>query len=290
MRNANPSLPQRSLLAGGNALKIGLFGANCSSGRAVTKVPERWSGTWTDNLRLAKMADEAGIDFLLPIGRWKGYGGDTGYQEATLETVTWATGLLAATKNITVFGTVHAPLFHPIIAAKQMVTADHVGEGRFGLNIVVGWNEGEFEMFGVQQREHATRYEYAQEWIDAIKMMWSERNDFDFDGKFIKLKNVRAKPELLALCQQVFGLPSTFGHNWDALADSVEDFSWRPAPGYVVLVRHGGAFARSSPENFATALEILAAAATYWAGKRRVFVALLDDDTRGARKFRALPR
>ena len=85
---ANSSLPQRSLLAGGNALKIGLFGANCSSGRAVTKVPERWSGTWADNLRLARIADEAGIDFLLPIGRWKGYGGDTGYQEATLETVT----------------------------------------------------------------------------------------------------------------------------------------------------------------------------------------------------------
>ena len=63
--------------------------------------------------------------------------------------MTWASGLLAATKRITVFGTVHAPLFHPIIAAKQMVTADHIGEGRFGLNIVVGWNEGEFEMFGV---------------------------------------------------------------------------------------------------------------------------------------------
>ena len=52
------------------------------------------------------------------------------------------------------FGTVHAPLFHPIIAAKQMVTADHIGDGRFGLNIVGGWNEGEFEMFGVEQREH----------------------------------------------------------------------------------------------------------------------------------------
>ena len=192
---ANSPLPQRSLLAGGHKLKIGLFGANCSSGRAGTKVPERWSGTWDDNLRLAKMADEAGVDFLLPIGRWKGYGGDTGYQEATLETVTWACGLLQATKRITVFGTVHAPLFHPIIAAKQMVTADHIGEGRFGLNIVVGWNEGEFEMFGVEQRAHAMRYEFAQEWIDAIKLMWSDRDEFDFDGQFIKLKNVRAKPK-----------------------------------------------------------------------------------------------
>ncbi len=63
---------------------------------------------------------------------------------------------------ITVFGTVHAPLFHPLIAAKEMVTADHVGEGRFGLNIVVGWNEDEFEMFGVEQRDHENRYAYAQ--------------------------------------------------------------------------------------------------------------------------------
>ncbi len=141
------------------------------------------------------MADEAGIDFMLPIGRWKGYGGDTNFHGTTLETVTWAVGLLGATQRITVFGTVHAPLFHPLIAAKEFVTADHIGEGRFGINLVVGWNEGEFEMFGVEQREHATRYEYAQEWIDAIKLMWSARDDFDFDGAFIKLKNVHAKPK-----------------------------------------------------------------------------------------------
>jgi hypothetical protein len=179
----------------GNRLKLGLFGANCSSGRAVTKVPERWSGTWPDNLRLARTADAAGIDFLLPIGRWKGYGGETDYQGATLETITWATALLAATRRITCFGTVHAPLFHPIIAAKEMVTADQIGEGRFGLNIVVGWNEDEFEMFGVAQRDHDARYDYAQEWIDAIKLIWSEREDFDFAGRYINLKGVRAKPK-----------------------------------------------------------------------------------------------
>jgi alkanesulfonate monooxygenase SsuD/methylene tetrahydromethanopterin reductase-like flavin-dependent oxidoreductase (luciferase family) len=141
------------------------------------------------------MADDAGIDFMLPIGRWKGYGGDTDMHGESLETITWATGLLANTSRITVFGTVHAPLFHPIIAAKQCVTADHVGRGRFGLNIVAGWNEGEFEMFGVQQREHEQRYAYAQEWIDAIKKAWGPEEDFDFDGEHIKLKKVRAKPK-----------------------------------------------------------------------------------------------
>ena len=128
-----PTRHDRVAMHNANTLKIGLFGANCSSGRAVTMIAERWSGSWPDNLKLAKMADEAGIDFLLPIGRWKGYGGDTDYQGATLETLTWASGLLASTRRITVFGTVHAPLFNPVIAAKEMVTADHIGEGRFGL-------------------------------------------------------------------------------------------------------------------------------------------------------------
>jgi FMNH2-dependent dimethyl sulfone monooxygenase len=189
------TLRNRMAMYGNNRLQIGLFGANCSSGRAVTLVPERWSGNWPDNRRLARMADEAGIDFLLPIGRWKGYGGDTDYQGATLETITWASGLLASTSRITVFGTVHAPLFNPVIAAKEMVTADQIGEGRFGLNIVVGWNEGEFEMFGVKQRDHEQRYDYAQEWIDVIKMIWSDRQDFDFDGTYLKLKGIRGKPK-----------------------------------------------------------------------------------------------
>lgn len=190
------SLADRMAMNGANALNIGLFGANCSSGRAVTMVEERWSGNWEDNLALALMADEAGIDFLLPIGRWKGYGGETDYQGATLETITWATGLLAQTKRITVFGTVHAPLFNPVIAAKQVVTADHVGRGRFGLNIVCGWNEGEFDMFGVRQRNHEGRYDHAQEWIDVIRRMWSDPDEiFDFKGDYLDMKGIRAKPK-----------------------------------------------------------------------------------------------
>src|SRR6202163_2946254 len=169
----------RIAMYNGNALKIGIFGANCSSGRSATKVPERWSASWSDCLRLARMADDAGIDFMLPIGRWKGYGGETDFHGSTLETLTRGARLLAATSRITVFGTVHAPLFNPIIAAKEFVTVDHIGEGRFGLNLVVGWNEGEFEMFGVKQRDHESRYEFGQEWIDAVKLAWSPQEDFN---------------------------------------------------------------------------------------------------------------
>jgi FMNH2-dependent dimethyl sulfone monooxygenase len=189
------AMPDRIAMYNGNALKIGLFGANCSSGRSATKVPERWLANWEDCLALARLADDAGIDFMLPIARWKGYGGDTDFHGASLETITWAVGLLCATKQMTVFGTVHAPLFHPLIAAKEFVTADHIGRGRIGVNIVVGWNEGEFDMFGVKQREHDMRYGYAQEWIDIVKQAWTRDDTFDVQGEFLKLEGVRAWPK-----------------------------------------------------------------------------------------------
>ncbi len=191
-----PDLANRAAFYSDSRFIIGLFGANCSSGRAVTLVPERWSGSWRDCKTLAQMADAAGIDFMLPIGRWKGYGGVTDYQGAAFETINWASGLLASTRRISVFGTVHAPLFNPVMAAKMMATADHIGEGRFGLNIVCGWNEGEFEMFGVAQRDHANRYRQAQEWCDVVKRAWSaDEEEFDHDGGFHRHKGVRARPK-----------------------------------------------------------------------------------------------
>ncbi len=195
MPHANILQAARNRMHGHNTLRLGLFGANCSSGRAVTRVPERWSGDWQDALALVRVADAAGIDFMLPIGRWKGYGGETDYQGATYETVTWAAGLLAASTRITVFGTVHAPLFNPIVAAKMMVTADHIGQGRFGLNIVCGWNEDEFDMFGVNAHDHERRYEFAQDWWDAVQLAWSDVDHGDFCGRHLRLKGIRAKPK-----------------------------------------------------------------------------------------------
>jgi len=194
MLTLDATLRERLAMYNRNKLKIGIFGTNVSSGLSMTTVSERWTMTWEDNVAVAKIADECGIDFLLPVGRWKGYGGPIDFEGTTYETITWAAGLLAQTKRITVFGTVHAPMFHPVIAAKQMVTADHVGHGRFGLNFLAAWNEGEFEMFGLQQRDHAERYAFGDEWVRAIKQMW-DRDDFDFDGTYFHLKGVRLKPK-----------------------------------------------------------------------------------------------
>jgi len=186
---------QRADMYGTNKLKIGLFAANLSSGRTPTTVPERWSGSWEDNLALARLADREGLDFLLPLSRWKGYAGETNYQGSGFETFTWATGLLASTQRITVFATVLAPLFNPILASKLCATADQIGGGRFGLNMVVGWNEDEFSMFGVPLAGHDTRYNYAKEWMDIAKLAWSDVETFDFDGQFFKISDARLNPK-----------------------------------------------------------------------------------------------
>ncbi len=178
-----------------NAFKLGLFGMNCSGGLSLTKAPERWDASWDNNVKAAQLADEAGLEFLLPIGRWHGYRGETDTQGSTFETLTWACGLLALTKEITTFGTLHVAFVNPVFAAKQMVTADQIGHGRFGLNIVSGWNPGEFGMMGIALNEHDDRYAYSEEWLSIVKRIWSEHEPFDHEGRFYKLKDVLSKPK-----------------------------------------------------------------------------------------------
>ena len=186
---------KQSPIFGDNRLKLGLFSPNCSGGMSVTKAPERWINSWDNNIALAKLADEAGIEFMLPIARWIGYGGETDFHGSVLETVTWATGLLACTLRINVFATVHTAFIHPVVAAKQLATADQLGHGRLGLNVVAGWNKPEYEAFGIALPEkHIDRYALAQEWFDVVKRIWSHDGAFDWNGTYYHLKGIYGFP------------------------------------------------------------------------------------------------
>jgi dimethylsulfone monooxygenase len=185
---------RNTILKDGNALKLGLFGANVSSARSYIVAPERWDTSWENNVRLAQMADAAGLECMVPIARWKGYGGDSNPNGSSWESITWACGLLAATQRINVFATVHVPLNHPIVAAKQMATADHIGQGRFGINVVCGWNDDEFRMFGVTKKEHEGRYEQGAEWWSIVKGIWAGEGPFDFEGEHFTLYGVEGSP------------------------------------------------------------------------------------------------
>ena len=183
------------MLNGNNKLKLGTFSANCSGGMAVTKVAERWENNWDNNLDLVRQCDEAGIEFMLPIARWIGYGGETDFHGNVLETVTWAAGLAAHSSQIQIFATVHTAFNHPIVVAKQLATLDQMSGGRLGLNVVAGWNKPEYDAFGVDlPSDHTDRYEMAQEWFDYIQKLWTADSAFDWEGRFYQGKGVYSLP------------------------------------------------------------------------------------------------
>jgi FMNH2-dependent dimethyl sulfone monooxygenase len=185
-------------LVDGEDFKLGLFSPNCSGGLAVTRIPERWSASWPDNLRLARLADDVGIDFLLPIARWFGYGGETNFHESVLEPIPWASALLAQTQRVVVFATVHTAFNHPVVTAKQLATVDHVGNGRAGVNIVAGWNQPEYDAMGIELPSgHDDRYAMAQEWWDHVRTLWTRNGRGDLDGRFFPLKDVESEPKPL---------------------------------------------------------------------------------------------
>ena len=176
-------------------MKLGVMAFNCSNGSTVTSAEGAWEMNWPENAALARMVDGAGMEVLLPVGRWKGYGGETNFNNRTFETFTWASAIAAVTTQCVVFATVHAPLVHPVAAAKMAATVDHVSGGRFALNLVAGWFKNEFEMFGTEWKAHDRRYDYAQEWIELVKRLWEEEEAFDHNGEFFQGTALWSQPK-----------------------------------------------------------------------------------------------
>ncbi len=179
-------------MCGPNRFKLGVFSFNADGGLTITRVPERWPATWEGIAATARLADAAGLEFLLPIARWKGFGGEINSRETSYETLTFAAALSGITKNIAVFSTVHVPMVHPVFAAKALSTIDHASGGRAGLNIVCGWNPDEFDLFGLTVVED--RYAQGLEWADIINRIYTEPEPFNYDGKYYQLRNVSGKP------------------------------------------------------------------------------------------------
>ncbi len=177
---------------GPNRFKLGIFSANADGGLTLTKVPERWPATWAGVVAVARMADAAGIEFFLPIARWKGFGGEMNSREWSYETLTFAAALAGFTSNIALFSTVHVPMVHPVFAAKAMATIDQASGGRAGLNIVCGWNPEEFAMFGLEIG--GDRYEQGLEWFEILRRIHDDTGSFDFDGRYYRLKGVSGRP------------------------------------------------------------------------------------------------
>jgi dimethylsulfone monooxygenase len=176
-------------------LKLGVFSSNCSGGVIMSDAPTGFRVTWDQQLEIARTADRLGMEAMVPVGRWTGFRGNTNFNGVCFETYTWAAGLAQATEDIGIFTTTHVPTVHPIVGAKMATTIDHISNGRFGMNLVMGWFTPEMELFGREQLPHDERYAYGQEWVDFVQKLWTQYGDFDFEGTYFTSRGAHAYPK-----------------------------------------------------------------------------------------------
>jgi alkanesulfonate monooxygenase SsuD/methylene tetrahydromethanopterin reductase-like flavin-dependent oxidoreductase (luciferase family) len=184
-------------LYGERKLKLGTFGTNLDRGCAISTIDGVLEINWPNTLTLAKLADEMEFEALVPVGRWKGFGGVTNFNGPGFETFSWAAGIGALTQNSAVFATSHVLTVHPIMAAKQATTIDHITGGRFALNVVTGWHRPEMEMFGARMLDHDDRYALAVEWLEIIQRLWTAEEEFDYEGRHFKVAKGYLEPKPL---------------------------------------------------------------------------------------------
>ena len=92
----------------------------------------------------------------------------------------------------------------------------------------------------------------------------------------LDLGRARTKSEILGLLARALKFPKHFGQNWDALHDFLTDLAWLDAKGWLVIITNARSFAERHRELFATAIEVLRAAAEHWRGQGKPFWVLVQ--------------
>ena len=123
-------------------------------------------GLWKQNLAAAQTADRIGLDFVMSMAKWRGFGGETNHWGRQMESLTLMAGLAQATSRVKLWATLHPLLQNPAVAAKMITTLDHISGGRAGLNIVSGAYKAEFDQMGAwdERLSHDDRYDLTEEW------------------------------------------------------------------------------------------------------------------------------
>jgi FMNH2-dependent dimethyl sulfone monooxygenase len=187
-----------SRLGSVNRLQLGTFGTNLEGGPTLTLIDQRLPISWPAQAQVARAADAMGLEAIVSVARWRGFGGVHNPQGSTFDTFAWAAGIGSVTERAHIFTTCHLPTLHPIVAAKQLTTIDHITGGRAGINTVGGWFRPELEMFGAAMREHDNRYELAEEWTQVLIDLWTSEAPVDFAGATLTITDGVSMPKPLA--------------------------------------------------------------------------------------------
>ena len=107
-----------------------------------------------------------------------------------LEAWIMATAMIAETNSIELMVAAHPGIIHPQLAAKMGASLDRISGGRFAINVVNGWYQKEFEVFGngtwLDRTEE--RYHRMGEFMQVLKGLWCEER-FDFGGDYFQFED-----------------------------------------------------------------------------------------------------
>ncbi|CAN9431069.1 unnamed protein product [Alternaria sp. RS040] len=177
-----------------NRLLFAYWVPNVSGGLVVSKIPQKTNWDLASNVRYAKTAEAHGFEYALTQIRFTAsYGAENQHESVSL-----SQALLHSTERIKLIAAILPGPWNPTIAAKQIASIDNYTNGRIAVNIVSGWNKSEFTAVGQWWLEHAERYRRSNEFIRALKGIWTAGDEgFSFGGDFYQFRNYKLAPKPL---------------------------------------------------------------------------------------------
>ncbi|MFB2582892.1 LLM class flavin-dependent oxidoreductase [Herbiconiux sp. P15] len=175
--------------------EYGVFLPNAAGGWLVSSTAPYPPARYDHNKRIALLAEEIGLDFVMAMSKWRGFGGETDHWGETIESMTMMAGIAEATERVKIWATVHANMQHPAFAAKVFTTLQQISGGRAGMNIVNGSYADEFEQMGLWNPDmtKAERYRMTTEWAELVSRLWSE-DSVTHAGEFFTLDDCQSRP------------------------------------------------------------------------------------------------
>jgi pyrimidine oxygenase len=157
-------------------MKLGVFLPNGQNGYIVSTASPQFVPTFDHMLAITQAAEEIGLDFILSMIKYRGFGGATKYWDSCLDSINLSAGLAAATNRIELYSTVPVLGIHPAVAARMIATVNDISKGRTGVNIVTGWNKPEYGQMGLWPSAdyHDRRYELTAEYISIMQALWRD--------------------------------------------------------------------------------------------------------------------
>ncbi|OQV11351.1 hypothetical protein CLAIMM_15197 [Cladophialophora immunda] len=177
-------------------LEIGIFIPIGNDGWLISTNAPHYKPTYELNRDVVLKAESYGFDFALSMIKLRGYGGVTEHWDYNLESFTLMAGIAPLTKRIKLFASSAILTLPPAIVARMAVTIENMCPGRFGVNIVTGWQAAEYEQMGLWPGNEyfGYRYDYAEEYVKVMQELW-EKGSSDLKGKYFTMNDCRLLPK-----------------------------------------------------------------------------------------------